>query len=555
MAARWLVPVLLLILMSLSDARGQEEEEVQALVVDQADNSANPRIWYLGYNDITFSPNPPVIGDVTSIHVRLGNSGKQPASGVEVTLSWAEFGLAFNGYELIGTQVAAELAAESELLLTFRHVFQSRARISLRAEITATDAGGNANTWDDVGMVNLNVLHVGGNNATFEVPLRNNGDAPLTLTEVSVFCSTYRALTEEDLPFPIEWGGTRSFVDDWQGETAFRITGTVHFVDDWQGETAYFKTRNKDVRLDWEECSFKTGLFASSGEELGSEITLAPGEEQIVSVVADGFNAGGAAWVGLGAYDAATNAWTHAMTLLKPATPAEIFNSPLLCCISSVRLRVLLGRKLAVALITYEAGDIAGALSILRFVASDAEQLNCLVPNKDRDCLERLLLMVTQLGRLLAKEVPAGIPPPETVPVDTSGRRKESKTAGTTEEGERRSLLEFQIPEKVVMEKDADFYGRAGLPGAALAQYQRAVLRFGTKEEEYSMGAGSGGFFANGRQTHAQISSPFLKSVLLGDAGSSGTRDEVFALGGDDDDWGVDDLGINTTPKKISGKG
>eukprot|EP00961_Rhodomonas_salina_P067100 901169-Rhodomonas_salina.1 len=65
MAARWLVPtVLLLILMSLSDARGQEEEEVQVLVVDQADNSANPRIC---------------------IHVRLGNSGKQPASGVEVT--------------------------------------------------------------------------------------------------------------------------------------------------------------------------------------------------------------------------------------------------------------------------------------------------------------------------------------------------------------------------------------------------------------------------------------------------------------------------------------
>jgi len=490
MASTWRALLLLVVAtLSLCAVSGDgAEEEVQALVINDGCQEANPQIPYLGYGAITFSPNPPVVNEETTVHVRVRNNGGVPAEGVEVTLSWAEFGLGFEEGEEIGSQTT-DIGEGDEVVLSFTHIFRSRARHSFVAHVKSVRTGGNCRTDDDTGVVNLDFLHVEvdeNDAATFDIPVRNSfGSEPLAVTGLEVFCFSYRALTDEDLPLPIEWGGTGG-----AAHTPIRPTGTPHFIDDWQGETAYMRLPNGaffdiwqgqngvgSFAIDWEVCPFEAKMFTAEGEEIptSGELTVLPGEQTVVQVLATGFSEvaaeKGATFVGVWADVGGTS--THAATMLKPASVEDLLNSKLLCCLKSVRDRVRFGRSLLLALEAYKAGDVAGAIGMLRFLLEEVELKLCDLTGPESGCLERLALMLQQIARLMASEGQLlTATDPDAIPVVI-------QEEGDLPPPKRRSLLEFQIPEKVVMEKDGDFYGRIGLPGAALIKYQRAQLRYG----------------------------------------------------------------------------
>lgn len=66
---------------------------------------ANPRIDGYGYQAITVNPNPAVVFQNTHIDVKIGNSGANSASGITVDLAFNDWGLSFNGWQPIGSQV------------------------------------------------------------------------------------------------------------------------------------------------------------------------------------------------------------------------------------------------------------------------------------------------------------------------------------------------------------------------------------------------------------------------------------------------------------------
>ncbi len=66
---------------------------------------ANPRIDGYGYQAITVNPNPAVVYQNTHIDVSIGNSGANNAFGITVDLAFNDWGLSFNGWQPIGSQV------------------------------------------------------------------------------------------------------------------------------------------------------------------------------------------------------------------------------------------------------------------------------------------------------------------------------------------------------------------------------------------------------------------------------------------------------------------
>eukprot|EP00961_Rhodomonas_salina_P164969 2222973-Rhodomonas_salina.1 len=83
------------------------------LLLVGASAQSNPQIDLLGYGSIVAVPNPPLVGDVTTVFVVVGNDGNVRATGVSVTLAWNLFGLSFAGWEDIGTQVASPVLSHA----------------------------------------------------------------------------------------------------------------------------------------------------------------------------------------------------------------------------------------------------------------------------------------------------------------------------------------------------------------------------------------------------------------------------------------------------------
>eukprot|EP00961_Rhodomonas_salina_P073732 990807-Rhodomonas_salina.1 len=276
MTAQW--RALLVLAIAILSLHAVSADEVQALVVDSGcSDEANPQIPWLGYGAITYSPNPPVVNEETTVHVRVRNGGGMPAEGVEVTLSWAEFGFGFDEGEEIGSSTT-DIGAGEEVVLSFTHVFRNRARSSFVAQVKSVDNGGNCQTWDDTGVVNLDLLHVEvDGNATFDVPVRNTGSEPLAVKELEVFCFSYSGLSEDDLPFPREWGGASGhFIDDWQGEMAYMKLESGAFFDVWTGQNG-----ENSYAIDWEPCPFDVKMFTAEGGGIAApgELTVPPGGE------------------------------------------------------------------------------------------------------------------------------------------------------------------------------------------------------------------------------------------------------------------------------------
>lgn len=59
-----------------------------------------------GYQAITVNPNPAIVYQNTHIDVKIGNSGANNAFGITVDLAFNDWGLSFNGWQPIGSQVS-----------------------------------------------------------------------------------------------------------------------------------------------------------------------------------------------------------------------------------------------------------------------------------------------------------------------------------------------------------------------------------------------------------------------------------------------------------------
>ncbi len=141
---------------------------------------------------ITVNPNPAVTYANTHIDVEIENNGANAASGIHVLLSYNDWGLSFNGWQPIDTEVVStSLQPATSAVVGFDHVFLGAAHTCLQAKITQVDAGGNTIISDDSAQLNLEVINVHGDgkgDASFAVPLRNDGNKPIEVLRPKVFC-------------------------------------------------------------------------------------------------------------------------------------------------------------------------------------------------------------------------------------------------------------------------------------------------------------------------------------------------------------------------------
>ncbi|HNQ88122.1 MAG TPA: CARDB domain-containing protein [Verrucomicrobiota bacterium] len=138
----------------------------------------NPQVPFYGWGSITATPAYPIVGENTHIQVVVGNTGDEPASNVQVQVSFNDWGVTFSGWQSIGTVIIPSIPAGGTATAEFDHVFQNQAHTCLEALIVGANQNDDLN--DDRGQINLEVIHAG-DSFTYDVPVRNDGDAPLDL--------------------------------------------------------------------------------------------------------------------------------------------------------------------------------------------------------------------------------------------------------------------------------------------------------------------------------------------------------------------------------------
>lgn len=139
----------------------------------------NPTIPFYGSAGvITATPAYPIVGENTHIAVVVSNNGSQPASNVEVKISFNDWGVTFSGWQEIGTVLIPSIPAGGTATAEINHVFQNRTHTCLEAVIIGADNNDDVN--DDRGQINLEVIHAG-ETFSYWVPIVNNENVPLDL--------------------------------------------------------------------------------------------------------------------------------------------------------------------------------------------------------------------------------------------------------------------------------------------------------------------------------------------------------------------------------------
>jgi hypothetical protein len=150
-----------------------------ALGLTTGQSSVNPFLPFYGSGGtITATPAYPIVGENTHIQVTVGNNGDQPASTVQVKVSFNDWGVTFMGWQEIGTVVIPSIPAGGTATADFNYVFQNRTHTCLEALIVGADQNDDGN--DDRGQINLEVINAG-ETFSYGVPVQNNGDVPLHL--------------------------------------------------------------------------------------------------------------------------------------------------------------------------------------------------------------------------------------------------------------------------------------------------------------------------------------------------------------------------------------
>ncbi len=141
---------------------------------------ANPSIGW-NYGTIVATPHYPIVGETAKIAVLVTNPGDAVATGVQVKVSFNDWGVTFMGWQEIDTVPAPPIPAGGSVTVEVNHAFVSRTHTCVEAIVVG--ATENTNPDDDRGQINLEVVNAG-ETFSWDVPVVNNGDQPLHLLVV-----------------------------------------------------------------------------------------------------------------------------------------------------------------------------------------------------------------------------------------------------------------------------------------------------------------------------------------------------------------------------------
>lgn len=94
----------------------------------------------------------------------------------------------------------------------------------------------------------------------------------------------------------------------------------------------------------------------------------------------------------------------HVLVRVVRSRVEDLLNRPHLCCIRSVRMRVLLETVLAEALQAYLEEDCAKVMKLLRFFVQKAQLLMCDLDAAEKACLVKALRVAVDVARMVAIE-------------------------------------------------------------------------------------------------------------------------------------------------------
>lgn len=337
-----------------------------ALAASSVSGDKNP--GFPPYFAITPENTPGVQGVPTGIDVRTWNTGTEATNGVEVSLFFNDWGAIYSGWQLIGSQtVDLPAGPGGNELKTFTHTFQAAAHTCLKAEITDAPDG-NDDTTDDTIQINWDVISAD-DAADIElyIPFGNADGEEIIISGTEVVCVNGTEIIQcpftadgDRIPRPavVEDGG--ACVPGGCGDTAL----------DGNSEILAKATVAKD---------YMTGLALD-------ELTFMVRTE-------------------MGPKDGPKEK-IHAMITILKTTVAEVLNKPHLCCIESIKTRVLLESILADALDAYEAdpSDCRLALKLLRMFVQKAKLLECDLTDEEIKCIQKAVQAIVDAGLMIVRE-------------------------------------------------------------------------------------------------------------------------------------------------------
>jgi len=287
---------------------------------------------------------PPFASGLPSeVVLELENSGDTAANGVEVQLRYTDWGVGATTWFDVDTQLV-DLPPGEKVEVSFFPVFKNRAQVSLEASFTASPS---KVAGPDSGEKLADRITAGfeelacDSTCSFTVPMRNDRVEDLA-ADLRVLCLPEGAETPEPCP-------------------------------------------------------------AANNVQLVNAPGSIPGESEVLLEIDMDLVEGEALTVVVQERSDPGNVNEVAVSVIQ-ASAVEILNSPMLCCIASVRIRAALGAYLAAALSALEKGEAGSAIALLRFFLQRAAALTSAAPSdEERTCLEKAMHLFSNAARIIAK--------------------------------------------------------------------------------------------------------------------------------------------------------
>lgn len=325
-----------------------DEEECQDTAPPPPSHEADPAFPYYGNALILPDTTPGIVGITSTIAVTVFNEGAVPTGAFVVELAFSDWGVTYMGWQSIGVLPygAAPIAPAATETQTFSHVFANRAHTCLQARISNTAPGENAETTNDRTQLNWEVVHADGD-YSMQVPFGNAADEAIVVDNVSVGCLVDGSLAP-------------CFGLDADGNPA-----------------------------------------ADEPTLVGAPSALGANEEVVATVNMTGIAPGGMVVVVQASLNGEVN---NVMISVVATTVSALLNEPHLCCIASIKTRVLLETMLADALTAYEDGECRKAIKLLRLAVQKTILLECDLSDAEIACAEKAILKLVDAAIIIARE-------------------------------------------------------------------------------------------------------------------------------------------------------
>eukprot|EP00961_Rhodomonas_salina_P233023 3148567-Rhodomonas_salina.1 len=329
----------------------------------------------------------------------------------------------------IGTAML-DIDAGGNMQHMFEHVFESRAHVCLEAKILSVGEGGNADMYNDRTQINWEVVHAG-ESAWVYVPFGNGADEEIVVEGTDIQCVRNETV--------VPCTGTYNY-NDYEDEDEDNYSSGYQYQGSgsWFGSSFFRRSADRSRR---------NGVVSQQPTLTGVPSTLRANEEVIAELTVPEVAAEGMIVMVEATMNGEKN--NVMIQIVKTSVP-ELLNTPMVCCIKSIKTRVMLETMLADALDSYESGSSGACkatIKILRMFIQKAILLLCDLSKEEKACIEKALVRVVDAARMTAIEL--GQNP------DAVAKIKEN-------------------PDAVAKIKEGDYFRRAGLYEAALMEYAKA---------------------------------------------------------------------------------